>query len=202
MLRLLIASSGRAACQQGSSGQLVPVLQCLLPETFQHLQQHPAAAAAALPSLAPNAAGQCQWQQQRGAAKKAAAKKTQQVAKGKKGQQAPKKQKQKMESKPFDEKDPLMQKLVGMLVPPAEPQPRSEAQQEAIIARAKKFSRQRMWEHMAWKRDLNAKLALKKAAIMALPPDLRTAALQDDTAPFPLTRHYYYDTPPDAYLEE
>jgi hypothetical protein len=73
-----------------------------------------------------------QLQQQRGAAAK---KKTQAGKAVKKGQQpAGKKQKQKMETKPFDEKDPLMQKLVAMLVPAAEPVPRTHQQQRAAAA--------------------------------------------------------------------
>ncbi|WIA32126.1 hypothetical protein OEZ86_002976 [Tetradesmus obliquus] len=145
-----------------------------------------------------------QHQQARGA--KAAAKKKAAPAKGKnqKGPQAAKKQKQRMDSKPFDEKDPLNQKVISMLVPPAAaqpPAPRSAEQQQEMVARAKQYSRQKMQEHAQWQEDLCMKLKLKKAALQALPPELRAAALQEDLTPFPLTRHFLYDTPPDSYRD-
>ncbi|KAF6254696.1 hypothetical protein COO60DRAFT_1539281 [Scenedesmus sp. NREL 46B-D3] len=145
-----------------------------------------------------------QHQQARGA--KAAAKKKAASAKGKgqKGKQLVKKQKQRMESKPFDDKDPLMQKVIAMLVPPAaaqQPAPRSDEQQQELVARAKQYSRQKMQEHALWQADLGMKLKLKKSALQALPPELRAAALQEDLTPFPLTRHFLYDTPPDSYRD-
>eukprot|EP00882_Tetradesmus_deserticola_P013001 GHRQ01013785.1.p1 GENE.GHRQ01013785.1~~GHRQ01013785.1.p1 ORF type:complete len:174 (+),score=62.29 GHRQ01013785.1:78-599(+) len=143
-------------------------------------------------------------QQARGA--KAAAKKKAAPVKGKnqKGKPVVKKQKQRMESKPFDEKSPLMQKVIAMLVPPSAAQqaaPRSEEQQLELVARAKQYSRQKMQEHAQWQADLGMKLKLKKAALQALPPELRAAALQEDLTPFPLTRHFLYDTPPDSYRD-
>jgi hypothetical protein len=140
-----------------------------------------------------------QLQQQRGAAAK---KKTQAGKAVKKGQQpAGKKQKQKMETKPFDEKDPLMQKLVAMLVPAAEPVPRTHQQQRAAAAAAFQYRRQQNLRHMAWSADMRKKLALKAAALKALPPDLRAAAAEEDLTPFPLTRHFLYDTPPESYRQ-
>lgn len=141
-------------------------------------------------------------QQLRGAAK-ATKKKAAPAAKGKKGQAAPaKKSKQRMETKPFDDKDPLLQKVIAMLVPPAaEPPARSRAEQQELVARVKEFSRARMQQHAAWQRDLGTKLALKRAAIQALPPKLRAAALREDRSPFPLTRHFLYDVPPDGYRD-
>jgi hypothetical protein len=140
-----------------------------------------------------------QLQQQRGAAAK---KKTPAAGKGaKKGQQqSAKKQKQKMESRPFDEKDPLMQKLIAMLVPAEQPQdlPR---QQRAAAAAANAIRLHHNKRHQVWAADMRVKLGLKTAALSALPPDLRAAAEQEDLTPFPLTRHFLYDSPPDAYKQ-
>lgn len=145
----------------------------------------------------------CYMQQVRGA--KAQAKKKNAPQKGKqlKGkQQAAKKQKQKLETKPFDEKDPLNQKVIAMLVPPAaEPVQRTHRIQAEMVQRAKEFSRQQMKAHLDWMSNMKAKLQLKKAALQALPPELRAAASQEDLRPFPLTRHYLYDSPPEAYRE-
>jgi hypothetical protein len=165
--------------------QLLPALEALLPSFTSSI-------------------GPAQHQQARGA--KAAAKKKAAPAKGKdkKGKQPVKKQKQRMESKPFDAKDPLMQKVIAMLLPPAaaqQPAPRTEEQQQELVERAKQYSRQKMQEHAEWQADLGMKLKLKKAALQALPPGLRAAALQEDLTPFPLTRHFLYDTPPDSYRD-
>lgn len=147
-------------------------------------------------------------QQTRGA--KAAAKKKAQPTKGKgqKGKQQPaKKQKQKLESKPFDEKDPLMQKVIAMLVPPTaaaaaeQPDRTLQQQQQELVARVKQFSRLKMQAHAQWQQDMCTKLRLKKAALQALPPELRAAALKEDLTPFPLTRHFLYDTVPDSYRD-
>jgi hypothetical protein len=141
-----------------------------------------------------------QLQQQRGAAAK---KKTPAAGKAaKKGTQATaKKQKQKMDTKPFDDKDPLMQKLVAMLVPAREQQLYSPQQQRAVRAAGRELRLQHNARHQAWAADMRTKLALKTAALKALPPDLRKAAAEEDLAPFPLTRHFLYDSPPDAYKE-
>lgn len=141
-----------------------------------------------------------QLQQQRGAAAK---KKTPASGKGaKKGQQAPaKKQKQKMDTKPFDDKDPLMQKLVAMLVPAREQREYTPQQHRAVAAAVRELQRQHNVQHQEWAADMRIKLALKTAALQALPPDLRKTAAEEDLAPFPLTRHFLYDSPPDAYRE-
>lgn len=165
--------------------QLLPALEALTPSFLSSGSSLPA-----------------RQQQARGAAakKKAAPVK----GKGQKGQQPARKQKQRMDTKPFDDKDPLMQKVIAMLVPPAAAQPpasRSEEQQQELVARAKQYSRLKMQEHMQWQADLKMKLQLKKAALRALPPELREAAMQEDLTPFPLTRHFLYDTPPDTYRD-
>lgn len=171
----------------------------------------PAAAAVAAQGLLLGGGGSSSWnpaqhhqlQQQRGAAAKKKA-----TASGKKGaaakgkqQAGGKKQKQKMESKPFEEKDPLNQKLIAMLVPGAEPLRRPLPQQRAAAAAGLQYLRQHNQRHQAWAADMRTKLSLKLAALKALPPDLRAAAEEEDLTAFPLTRHFLYDTPPDAYKE-
>lgn len=131
-----------------------------------------------------------------------------QQAKGKKG--APttsKKSRMRMESKPFNDKDPLNQRLIAMLAPAATGRPAgaaaaAPAEEDAEAQqRLKEFTRQRMREYVAWRRDLHNKLRLKQAALAALPPELRAAAAEEDTTPFPLTRHFLYDSPPEAYRD-
>lgn len=81
----------------------------------------------------------------------------------------------------------------------AEAEEAAAAAQEAAAERAKRYSGLKMAEHKAWRRDLSEKLALKRAALRALPPDLRRAASVEDLAPFPLTRNFLFDTPPESY---
>lgn len=142
-------------------------------------------------------------QQYRGAKAQAKKKNTAQKGKQLKGkQQGAKKQKQKLETKPFDEKNPLNQKVIAMLIPPAaEPVQRTHQVQAEMVQRAKEFSRQQMKAHLDWMTDMKVKLQLKNAALQALPPGLRAAAKQEDLRPFPLTRHYLYDSPPEAYRD-
>ncbi len=146
----------------------------------------------------------------RGAKAKAAPKKASKAgAKGKKGAGAPpKQQKQRMESRPFNDKDPLMQKVLALLAPPnsfvdaAEVAARRSPEEAAeVMARQKEYSRRKMAEHRAWLADMSTKLKLKRAALSALPPSLRAAAAAEDLTPFPLTRHFLYDTPPESYRD-
>lgn len=142
-------------------------------------------------------------QQTRGA-KAQAKQKTSQQKKGKQQgkQTAAKKAKQKLETKPFDEKDPLNQKIIAMLVPQAaEPEQKTRRMEAEKVQRAKEHSRQKMKEHLDWMTQMKARIQLKKAAIQHLPPDLRAAALRQDLQPFPLTRHFLYDSPPEAYRD-
>jgi hypothetical protein len=159
----------------------------------------PATAAAAAQGQLLGSSTSHQLQQQRGATTKkqkaAANKKT-----PKKGQQLTgKKIKQKMDSKPFDEKDPLMQKLIAMLVPAQEQQQYTSEQIEVLKAAGKAARQEHNRQHQAWSADMHVKLRLKLAALKALPPHLRAAAEEEDLTPFPLTRHFLYDSPPDAY---
>ena len=53
-----------------------------------------------------------------------------------------------------------------------------------------------MRRHREWQTDLTTKLKLKQAAIAALPPDLRAAAMVPDDTPFPANRQIWTETPP------
>jgi hypothetical protein len=141
-------------------------------------------------------------QQVRGAKKKAAAPAKGKAAKGKAAAPS-KKGKARLDSTPMDEKDPVLQRVISLLAPqPRAPlEPMSPEAAAAARARAKDYSRRRMEEHIAWRRDLVEKLRLKQAALAALPRDLRAAADVEDLTPFPLTRHFLYDTPPEAYRD-
>lgn len=197
MLQLL-RSCAAASSAGGSSRQFIPQLSLLAPAVGGDAATTAVAAAAAQGQLLGNS-GCHQLQQQRGAAAKKKAAATKKPVK--KGQQATssKKQKQKMDSKPFDDKDPLMQKLVAMLVPAQEPQRYTPEQREAATAAVKAFRQEHNRQHQAWSADMRTKLRLKLAALKALPPQLRAAAQEEDLTPFPLTRHFLYDSPPDAY---
>lgn len=67
---------------------------------------------------------------------------------------------------------------------------------EDAARRAKEYSRLKMREHRLWQADLTTKLKLKRAAIDALPPALKAAALEPDTEPFPVNRLMWTTTPP------
>jgi len=188
-------SSAAAAAAASSSG--APLLQ----------HAHAAAAAAAASSshsqhqqTRPYATAKPKGkQQQKGGAKKGAA-----------AASSKKKGKQRIEAKPFNDKDPLLQRVISMLVP--QDSAAATQQQQAAFkaaqtpeslaaarARAKEYSRRKMLEHHAWRTDLHAKLQLKAAAVAALPAGLREAAMVEDLEPFPLTRHALYETPPEGY---
>lgn len=108
-----------------------------------------------------------------------------------------------MAAKPFDDKHPLNQRLVAMLLPPRRPAPQeTESQRAEAERRERAYARARRREFSAWRQDLSRKLALKKAALAALPEGLRVEALREDLAPFPLARNALFDAPPSAYLEE
>ncbi|KAK9806641.1 hypothetical protein WJX73_003506 [Symbiochloris irregularis] len=72
----------------------------------------------------------------------------------------------------------------------------SPGELEANSKRAKEYSRLKMAQHRAWQKDLTTRIKLQKAAIAALPPELREAASVPDYTPFPLTRQIMTETPP------
>jgi len=126
------------------------------------------------------------------------------------GAGAKKKQKLRVASKPFDERDPLNQRLVAMLLPPLPAADLSaslsaqqqDQEQEEARQREREYARRRRLEFNAWRSDLADKLKLKRAALAALPAALRADALREDLAPFPLARNALFDAPPSRYLEE
>lgn len=142
-----------------------------------------------------------QWQSEAGYAAKAKAGKGKQQQQIKKGAQA--KKPRRIESVPFPDKDPHIQRVISMLAPQTRstPQAASEEEAAAIAAKAKAYSRMKMKAYHAWMNDIDTKIKLKRAAIAALPPELQEAAKQEDTTPFPLTRHYLYHSPPEAYKD-
>jgi hypothetical protein len=140
-----------------------------------------------------------QWQAEAGFAAKVKTKVKGKQQQSKKGAQS--KKPRRVESVPFPDKDPHMQRIISMLAPQTRSPLQAVSVEEAaaIAAKAKAYSRMKMQAHHAWMNDINTKIKLKRAAIAALPPDLQEAAKQEDVTPFPLTRHYYYQTPPEAY---
>ena len=53
-----------------------------------------------------------------------------------------------------------------------------------------------MHEERQWQADLSTKLQLKLAAVAALPPHLREAAMVPDMSPIPSNRRVFTETPP------
>lgn len=80
----------------------------------------------------------------------------------------------------------------------------SAEEREAFAARAKAYSREKMRADRAFQMDINEKIRIKKAAIMALPAGaVRDAALVEDDDLFPLKRKLPSHTPPiHGYYEE
>ncbi|EIE19310.1 hypothetical protein COCSUDRAFT_58603 [Coccomyxa subellipsoidea C-169] len=60
----------------------------------------------------------------------------------------------------------------------------------------KEYNRLKMMQHRAWQTDLSVKLKLKKAALAALPEDLRELANRPETERVPLNRQMFTHTPP------
>ncbi|CAL8468293.1 g7833 [Coccomyxa elongata] len=60
----------------------------------------------------------------------------------------------------------------------------------------KEYNRLKMMQHRAWQTDLSIKLQLKKAALAALPEDLRKLADRLETERVPLNRQMFTHTPP------
>ncbi|KAG1661082.1 hypothetical protein FOA52_004544 [Chlamydomonas sp. UWO 241] len=98
---------------------------------------------------------------------------------------------------------PKLQRIVDLLLPPArqgEP-PGLPTRDNAIefarreaVAAAAAARRQSTWEADMWEKH-----TLQRAALRALPPHLRAAALAPDVSPFPPDRQMLYQTPPEAY---
>lgn len=93
-------------------------------------------------------------------------------------------------------------KLIGILSP-QEAQPLFTTRNQLAVAeqRAKDYARLKLKEHGTWQADLQAKTRLRRAALEALPAELRAAAEKEDLEPFPTDRNMYYATPPEAYRD-
>lgn len=119
-------------------------------------------------------------------------------------QQGGKKAKLRIESVPFNDKDPHLMRIINMLTPAAaRAAPSSSAGSDPqLSARAREYGWRCRREHLERMTDLGTKLHLKRAALQSLPRKLRAMAMVEDLRPFPLTRNFLYATPPTAYTED
>ncbi|KAK9840387.1 hypothetical protein WJX74_009062 [Apatococcus lobatus] len=90
-----------------------------------------------------------------------------------------------------------MSKWLSVLQPrPSEAASASEEELLQGAQRAQEYSRRKMQAHRIQQQDLVNKIALKKAALEALPPTLRAEASQEVWVQFPMNRQRPYLTPP------
>ncbi len=107
----------------------------------------------------------------------------------------------------INEDDPQWSRIIGMLthsrLRPGLLTQRAPggAPADSPRTRAAAYSRLKLAEHVALQKDLAKRLWLKHEALRALPMELRAAASVPDLAPFPLCRHFLFDTPPAAYRD-
>ncbi len=101
---------------------------------------------------------------------------------------------------------PKLQRIVNMLLPRDQQQggggqpvvdnvqafDKKEEEYEGRVAAARR----------AWAADMEAKFQLQRAAIRALPPDLRAKAEVVDFEDFPPNRQYLFGSPPESYREQ
>lgn len=123
--------------------------------------------------------------------------------KGKDAKKGPSKPKKIRLAGNFDEKDPFNARVLAMILPPAEPRKLEMTPEELAAAeqKAKDYSRQKMAEHLQWQQRIMTAIHLRDAAVQALPAELRQAAMQEDLKPLPLSRNFYYDSPPKSYKD-
>ena len=103
---------------------------------------------------------------------------------------------------PFNDKDTFTQRVISFLLPAAEERALVESEAEKAAGRARwlEYDRHCLQEHMAWQATISGRLALRMAALRALPPELQEHARQPDLTPLPPARNVYFDAPPTAYL--
>jgi hypothetical protein len=100
---------------------------------------------------------------------------------------------------------PKMQRVLDMLMPPSQqlgpggPPKRSEKDQEKYERRCRDFEEKKALEQESWRVASRERIKLAKAALEALPPDLREKAAIPDLSPFPPNREYLFHTPPTSY---
>ena len=106
--------------------------------------------------------------------------------------------------KPSEERgDPCMSKWLSILQPsPDTPAKLSPEELQIAAARAQEYSRRKMAAHRLNQQDLVNKIALKQAALAALPPELHTEASREEWVQFPLNRQPPYLTPPTQGMVE
>ena len=93
--------------------------------------------------------------------------------------------------------DARQSKWLNILQPrPKEPASLSDEDILQGASRARDYSRRRMQAHRKHQQDLVNKIALKRAALEALPPALRAEASQEVWAQFPMNRQRPFLTPP------
>ncbi len=100
--------------------------------------------------------------------------------------------------KPNEERaDSRLSKWLAVLQPgPVQPASFSESELQARTARAQEYSRRKMAVHRLNQQDLVNKIALKQAALAALPSDLHAEASREEWVEFPMNRQRPYMTPP------
>ncbi len=93
--------------------------------------------------------------------------------------------------------DARMAKWLSVLqTSPVQPANFSEDEISQRASQAQEYSRRKMAAHRIHQKDLVDKLALKRAALEALPPELRAEASQDIWVQFPMNRQRPYTSPP------
>lgn len=103
---------------------------------------------------------------------------------------------------------PKMQRVLDMLMPPSQQSgpggtpKRSAKDQEEYDRRCREFEEKKALEQETWRAASMEKIKLAKAALDALPPDLRSKAAVPDMSLFPLNREYLFHTPPTSYGQE
>ena len=101
--------------------------------------------------------------------------------------------------------NPKVQRVLEMLMPPSQqagpggPPKRSRKDQEEYDRRCKEFEEKKALEQEAWVAASNERLKLARAALKALPPDLRAKAEVPDMSYFPPNREYLFHTAPSTY---
>ena len=78
------------------------------------------------------------------------------------------------------------------------PSPAADAKRAARVAR---YEARKAAEHAVWKARCQEQLLLQRAALRALPPQLRQMASRPDLTPSPPNRKFFFLTPPKVYLE-
>ena len=94
---------------------------------------------------------------------------------------------------------PLILKPHAMDKPPKVKKTFTKEELADAEKRAKEYSRQKSYQNLAWRRDMETKFRLRNEAVAALPEVLQHAANLPDLEPFPLTRRIPTDYPPSTW---